>query len=195
VNRKEIIKAGVGAELFYASIYGSYRAVVRSVEPKTTHRGGLNRGVAVTLWDEDNRQKNNPSWRADVETGMRYKDEIVDAAKLKGDWKSWRTEQLAQRERDVARKHAKEAAEERALGAAIAINEAIGTELRQQLGDAGRSGFAGEYSVTMPAALAKELLGGWQWSMAQHSDPMDGEVKVKLPWRRDVTEAGVGDDG
>jgi len=170
MNRKQIIAAGVGAELFYQDGVGTYsntyRAIVDSVEPKTTRRGALNRGVEVTLWDEDPGRHwhgTGDGWRKDAETGKEYKRTIVDSAKLRGDWASWRKEQLAQRERDAERKKAKQAAEEQATSAAIAINETIGPELRQQLGDAQRTGFDGSYSISMSAELARELLAGWRY--------------------------------
>lgn len=168
MNRKEIIKAGVGAELFYQtySTYGeTYRAVVESVEPKVTNRRTpTNRGVDVTLWNEDRISVSDSSaWRTDVETGLQYKRTIVDSARLKGDWKSWREEQLAQRERDAARKKANQLAEEAVLRVAIEINSAIGSELRAKLGEALRTRISGhDYKITMSAELARELLAGWQ---------------------------------
>ncbi len=176
MNRKQIIAAGVGAELFYqdgVGTYGiTYRAIVESVEPKTTRRGAPNRGVEVTLWDEDPGRHwhgAGDGWRKDAETGKDYKRTIVDSTKLKGDWASWRTEQLAQRERDAERKRAKQAAGDRALSVVIAINEAISEELRAKIGEASRvSGHFDEYSVSMPPALARELLLGWKWAMSQN---------------------------
>lgn len=186
MNRKQIIAAGVGAELFYITSDGrwgwTYRAVVRSVEPVTTNRGARNRGVEVCLWDEDNHQGHDPSWRVDAETGKRYKNTRVDAARLKGDWESWRKEQLAQRARDKAERDRKDAARDLALDTRGKINTAIGEELQAKLGRAETGHYQSDGTVEMPAALALELLAGWQWALAENSDPASGDL-VDAPWR------------